>query len=489
WLLIRNAPAGEKKGQEPDETVTAETLPVTEETALSKAYVVKVAHDAENLMKRLATTGDQKADAALKDLTERLERSAEYLRDTEEDYYGATYFGKAAEILRDVQENPFLDTASFSSRVSMILTELANTYPQESAKEGLYYPVFDTDPNGTTARAMLALFRQQYARNTGSILLTFGGNALFGDTLLGAERTDGFKAREAASELNYPLYDLSSVLQNDTATFINLENPLTSSTEASKVSGSFKGLPSYAELLKKSGVEIVSLANNGVMDYGTNGYNDTTKALKDGGVEYTENGVILYHATDIGTVAYISYNIIDQKGKDVNLTSAPNTDISHARENGAKIVVIHFNWVNTEKNAWDPSMSQVKTVRNAVDQGADLVIATHPDSMEAIEKYKGVYIVYSPGNLTKNGTPAASGFLFQQAFSVGGDGGLVRGVVNVFPISTSHGTDGVPFLMLDGGSATAFLSTIKQYSSTVKYGVAKKNDFPITDLNVISITK
>ena len=109
--------------------------------------------------------------------------------------------------------------------------------------------------------------------------------------------------------------------------------------------------------------------------------------------------------------------------------------------------------------------------------------------MEAIEKYKGVYIVYSPGNLTKNGTPAASGFLFQQAFSVGGDGGLVRGVVNVFPISTSHDTDGVPFLMLDGGSATAFLSTIKQYSSTVKYGVAKKNDFPITDLNVISITK
>lgn len=487
-LLIKQAIDKPEQAPEPEQAQTEEIDTQTIETEVSPAFVVQTAHDAENLMDKLAYSAVENPEESLTDLTDRLNRSAEYLKDTMADYYGATYFSKLAQILDDIKNNPFTDNATFGTRVGMILTELANTYPATEAPKDLYYPVFDTEANGKTALAMLALRQRQIKNSTNGVLLTFGGNVFMGDNVLRAENADSFKSRQSSSNKDYPLYSLSAVLNNDTVTFVNLENPLTNSSDASAISGSVKGSPAYAELLKKNGVEIVSTANNGVMSYGETGYKDTLNALKDGGVEYTENGKILYYETNAGTIAFISYNIINQTAQNVNLTDAPNTDIPEARENGAKLVIVHFNWVNTEENQWDPSMSQVITARNAADQGADLVIASHPDAIESIERYKGISIVYSPNDLCKNGSAPQTGLLFQQAFTID-EGGVSRGEIHVFPVVSSNEYDGAPYLLLDAGSADAFLNIVRNASNPVKYGVGKRDEFKLEELNVISIAK
>ena len=169
--------------------------------------------------------------------------------------------------------------------------------------------------------------------------------------------------------------------------------------------GVVKGLPSYAEHLKNSGIDVVSIANPGTLGYGSSGKEDTKQALIDAKLSFTDEGTVSYLETEIGTVAYLSYDIVDEvKGNSGGaFIDAPKQDIAAAKAAGAKLVVVNFNWITTEKNNWDPCMAQVLTTRAAVDNGAGLVIGSHPDSIQAIERYKGVCVIYSTGTLFKKG--------------------------------------------------------------------------------------
>lgn len=484
----------------PSPTTEEEALPApeteqNEPTSLSRAYVIKAAHDAEDLMERLAFGEEKAYEKSLPDLAERFQKSADYLKDELGDFEGASYFTIISGILQDLAASPFTDSASFSQRVSGILTSLESAYPAEAAKSidpkdpdaPMYYPVFDTDANGKTAAALLAVYRQQIQKSTNSVLLTFGGNVVLGDTLLGAEEETSFHSLQEKSKYPYPFYKLSPLLLTDAASFVNLEAPLTESIGSATEAGSIKGLPKYAHLLKNGGIEGVSIANNGTLIFGDIGKNDTKTALEEAGLVYSDEGKVSFRQTELGTVAFITYDIIEEISSHVNLTfaDAPKADIAAARESGAKIVVVHFNWINTEKNAWDPCMSQVLTARAAVDNGADLVFGSHAASLEAIEQYKGKSIVYSAGNLfTKDSN---SSFLFQQAFSLDSNGNASPGEMFLLPISKSEG--GILSPVLDAAGAAAFQSEIIKASSTVRYGVEKKNGFPKEKLNMIFIQK
>lgn len=497
WLIFKAPidPTDLKTENETQEEIPTEII----ETEISRAYVIETAHDAEDLIQDLAYSRRDDYKNAVASLAVRLSKSATYLKEELEDYYGATYFTKLSEIFQDIDENPFTDSASFSQRTAKLLTELENAYPAEAA-EGLdendpntpmYYPKFDTEVGGKTTLAMLALFRLQYQESTGSVLLTLGGNMVPGDTLLGAEKSDSFKALQEKSEFPYPLYPLSSILSTDGSSFANLSAPLTDAIGDSAVAGSVKGMQSYAKLLKDGGIDAVTIANSSVLSFGENGKSDTKKALDDAALLYSDEGKIAYHQTSLGTVAYLSYDIIDEVGANKNLTyeEAPKQDIAAAKQAGAKIVVVCFNWINTEKNSWDPCMSQILTARCAVDNGANLVLGSHTSNIEAIEQYQGVSIVYSAGDLFNRGSGIATSFLFQQAFSLDAEGNAIPGQILVLPIRGAGSESGVPSIILDPSEVSAFRKTIINSSSTVRYGVGKKAEFTADHLNLISIQK
>ena len=476
-----------------------EGLTKSEADTVSRTYVIETAHDAEEVMQRLAYGEDKKYESSLADLVTRLQNSSDYLKNELQDYYGASYFSTVSKALSDVVSNPFTDSANFSTRVSKMLTELENAYPADIAasldenhpQTPMYYPSFDTSANGTTALAMLSVYRQQYQKNNNCILLSFGGNLVVGDTLLGAEEENSFKSLSSRSKYVFPLYQVSSVFGNDAASFANLEVPLTDAIGGAEAAGSVKGLPDYAKLVKKGGIEVLSIANNAVSSFGTSGKSDTVNALKAADVQYSDEGVIAYYQTQLGPIAYLSYNIIDEIADGVNLTyeEAPKADIAAAKQNGAKFVVVHFNWVNTESNAWDPCMNQVLTTRAAVDNGADLVLGTHPNSVEAIERYNNVSIVYSPGNLSNRNGEGYASFIFQQAFTLDDSGKAVPGEIQVFPLASASEGTALPSLVLDANGVSGFSTIIKNASSTVRYGVGRNAQFAISDLNLISIQK
>lgn len=496
--LIFYFPEKEAMTETETETVTYGQIPTDPAEKMSRSYVIETAHDAEDFFTRLAYGENKEYKAALSDLVIRMESCAEYMKNELKDYHGAGYFAAVAGILKEVETAPFTDSVTFSSRVSRMLTALESSYPTQGEEPNenhpetpMYYPKFDTDASGKTALGLLAIYRQQYAEQNNAILITLGGNMIAGETLLEAERLDSFKAKQEKSKYSYPLYKSSAILGTDAVTFANLQNPLTESIGNSQSAGSIKGLPSYAALLKNGGLDVISLSDPGVLGFGENGKKDTITALTEAKLPYSDGANVATVETKLGKATFISYNIIEDIRKNVNLSykDAPKADIAAARANGAVFVVVHFNWINTEKNAWDPCMGQVNTARAAVDNGADLVIGTHPDAAESIEQYKGVSIVYSPGNLSNKNGIGTTNFIFQQAFTVNGEGKAVPGQIQVIPLKNTSGDDPLPTPALDNASAAEFINTIVRISKTLRYGVNKRAEFKADALNVISITK
>ncbi len=498
WLIQSFPNEWTRETEGADETVTY-VQSQTGETKTTRTSVIETAHDAEDFIERLAFGESKSYESTLSDLIVRLENSSEYLKTDLQDYFGATYFSKIADVFRDVHSTPFTDSATFGVRVGKMLIELENAYPRDVAatlnendsKAPMYYPKFDTDPNGSLSLAMLSIYRQQYAKNTGSILLTFGGNLMMGDTLLGAQDANSFKNLQEKSKYSFPLYRVSSVLNTDSASFANLTSPLTESIDVSTVAGSIKGLPAYASLIKKGGIDVVALSDQRILSYGEAGKVDTANALKAAAIPYSDEGTVAYTQTSLGTVAYLSYNIIDEIKANVNVTyeEAPKNDIAAARERGAKFVIVHFNWYTTEKDAYDPCKGQYSSARAAVDNGANLVIGTSPDAIAAIEQYKGVNIVYAPGNLSNRDGTQSQAFLFQQAFSLDANGAAVAGEIQLLPLSGISENEATPSLILNARDAKAFENTIIHSSRTLKYGVNKRAEFPVEKLNIIAIQK
>ena len=98
------------------------------------------------------------------------------------------------------------------------------------------------------------------------------------------------------------------------------------------------------------------------------------------------------------------------------------------------------------EHVYSVSAEQKSIARYAVDRGADLVLGHHPHNLQGIEKYKGVYIVYSLGNFCFGGNtnpPDKDTMIFQQTFvfekrkmKKG------KGTVKIIPCSVSS-TDGI----------------------------------------------
>lgn len=240
-----------------------------------------------------------------------------------------------------------------------------------------------------------------------------------GDVLLHGRVYGGLKKRKDFT-LNEQLSGVKGLLGGTDLTVANLETPITGE-------GKLSGFPTFnapieiGYVLKDLGVDLVTLANNHVLDQGEKGLRRTIKNLKkigllyDGAFEsvedsetlrvFTKNGIrvcFLSFTNSIngyGTRKYKSYLVNNLKTSSVLRLSKLIRKLKRDNITDAIIINLHFG----SEYHLDPTNRQREIVTSLSDAGANVIIGHHPHVLqppEWIENSLGTktFVAYSLGN-------------------------------------------------------------------------------------------
>jgi poly-gamma-glutamate synthesis protein (capsule biosynthesis protein) len=211
--------------------------------------------------------------------------------------------------------------------------------------------------------------------------------------------------------------------------FCNLEAPI--SDKGKPIAGrsaAFRSYPGMEEILKKSGITFVSLANNHSLDYGWEALSDTMERLKSAGIGYSGAGKNLDEARKPAVVekksmkiALLSYtaNVNTPMGFKASANRhglnpmrisplLPNhvnmEDIEAMQEDVAKLqketdfLAVSCHWGISEGGTHTVTQHQEIIAHSAIDAGADMIIGHHPHALQPVEIYKEKAIIYSLAN-------------------------------------------------------------------------------------------
>jgi len=208
-------------------------------------------------------------------------------------------------------------------------------------------------------------------------------------------------------------------LKNYDIFFANLEGTVSDKGKDSGSKYSFRMDPLVLPALKNIGINILSVANNHVGDWGREAYIDTLTRLKENDIFSTGGGntsteaeqpvIIEKYGIKIGFLAF------SDKGPDwmkatetkAGLLIASNPRFEEIIQNASRQVdylIVSFHFGEEYQPIHDPRQEYL--AHTAVDNGAKIIIGAHPHVIQDTEKYKNGFIAYSLGN-----------FIFDQSWS------------------------------------------------------------------------
>lgn len=212
----------------------------------------------------------------------------------------------------------------------------------------------------------------------------------------------------------YPYAQVLPVLDQADILFGNLEAPFlvdTTGVEKVEKTYTFAVPPRSSAVLTAGGFDVVTLANNHILDYGREGLFTTWTVLDSIGIVHVGTGrtrdeAHTHRIVEAGgsRVAFLAYNHTFPKAfwaTDSRAGTAHASDEGLAREvrragAEADIVIVAFHWSGELLET--PREYQHILARIAVDNGADLVVGHHPHTLQPLEWYRGSLIAYSLGN-------------------------------------------------------------------------------------------
>jgi poly-gamma-glutamate capsule biosynthesis protein CapA/YwtB (metallophosphatase superfamily) len=250
-----------------------------------------------------------------------------------------------------------------------------------------------------------------------------------GDIML--DRGVELKIKNAGDgDFRFPFLKITDYLKSADLTFGNLEGPISDKGYKVGSENSFRFDPKAIDGLTLAGFDVLSVANNHMIDYTGEALRDTFLRLKTAGIDYVGGG---FNATEAGTpiikeientkfafLAYTSVCIPQWKPSEttVGINCVSEADIEKVKEQiqtakkMADVVIVSIHTGN--EYTQNITKFQNDFSKAAVDAGADLVIGHHPHVAQKYETYKNKYIFYSLGN-----------FIFDQNFSTSTMQGLM----------------------------------------------------------------
>jgi len=233
-----------------------------------------------------------------------------------------------------------------------------------------------------------------------------------GDIMLGEHHlsyTFGVKRVIENKGVNYLIKDVRDIFRNGDIVFGNLEAPISVATSASEPKANFfRANPSVVEGLKYANFNVLSVANNHIMEHGTDAFLTTVKLLRENeiipvGIK-NKIEVIKKKGVKIAIIAYsfiedfidnCLYNKVSTEEKILN-------DIEKVKDI-VDLIILSLHW--GQEFVPFPSPKQIEIGRRLIDAGADIILGVHPHVIQSYEMYNGKPIIYSLGN-----------FIFDQSY-------------------------------------------------------------------------
>jgi poly-gamma-glutamate synthesis protein (capsule biosynthesis protein) len=209
----------------------------------------------------------------------------------------------------------------------------------------------------------------------------------------------------------YPFEGVAELLRGADITIGNLECPLSLVGDPIDKRYLFRAHPQNAEALTWAGVDAVNLANNHVLDFGQEGFEQTLEALESAGVAYLGAGPTSVEAHSPWIVeakgkriAFLAYAASRWEGSPElptkeQVSFADLARIAEDVEQASHLadLVVAIMHLGTEYQ-FDADDEQLAVSRAAIDAGACLVIGHHSHVVQGTEVYGDGFIAYGLGN-------------------------------------------------------------------------------------------
>lgn len=235
-----------------------------------------------------------------------------------------------------------------------------------------------------------------------AVNIIFGGDMNFDRYIRQIGEYEGYE---------YILDGVGNLMRDSDCVIANLEGSVTENSSISlesEIGASdnyvFTFDPEIVPVLHRHNVCLVNIGNNHIGNFGQDGIISTKRFLTSGDVTYIgdthSDNEKRYFIKEIGGVrfGFVNYNAFVGDA----LMHAME-DISFVKDQ-SDFIVVYTHW--GEEYQVSARENEKNIAHKFIDQGADLIIGSHPHVVQDIEKYKGKQIYYSLGN-----------FVFDQYFS------------------------------------------------------------------------
>lgn len=165
----------------------------------------------------------------------------------------------------------------------------------------------------------------------------------------------------------------------------------------------FSGSEDFAPFIKNTGINLVSIANNHILEHGSTGFFSTLEILEKNGIKVigknTEFGsnilVVESKGISIAFAAFNDIRDIENPGLHSNFSeSEVLSTLGNMKGVDFKVLVFHWG----KEYVHIPSYEQVELAKRFINAGADVIIGHHPHVIQPVMRYKTGIALFSLGN-------------------------------------------------------------------------------------------
>ena len=244
------------------------------------------------------------------------------------------------------------------------------------------------------------------------IVLAFAGDTSF---------THGLAERD-------PLGEVVEELAGPDLTIVNLETTVAEPSVGKAIQKrfTFKSPPESAGILAAAGVDVAALANNHALDYGPDAVLRTIELLRGAGLETAGTGPdpesayagvrVAVSGWDVAVLSFTRVPCDSPEPGERHIEeiawACPEfeqaTIEAVAAEADADLVVVMVHW-GVQSRAC-PERHQHELATRWIEQGADVVVGSHPHVLQGVEQIDGAWVIHSTGNFAFPSARGASSY-------------------------------------------------------------------------------